>query len=78
MNVLHDLKLPSDYKLLPGSNQLWPNVAYGEPLPDAGDCCLVPHWLDDTYTGKSCSPPSSSTGGEEGVRRLSVEARTVE
>ena len=46
-----------DYKLLAGSNQLWPNVAYGDPLPAISDCCVIPQWVDTSYLLQTCVPP---------------------
>ncbi len=50
-----------DYKLLPGSNELWPNVASGDPLPAISDCCVIPQWVDSTYTQKTCVPPTPTS-----------------
>ena len=52
----------SDYKLLPGSNKLWSNVAYGDPLPAISDCCVVPQWADTDYKVQTCGlPPPDPT-----------------
>jgi len=47
----------ADYKLLVGSNQIWPNVPFGTPLPALSDCCVIPQWLDSNYTTQGCVPP---------------------
>jgi len=54
LNKISVLSFFQDYKLLPGSNKPWPNVAFGDPLPPISECCLIPQWVDSTYTYKTC------------------------